>query len=211
MIIAPWSARAVKRVVVGVDPGVSGVEAMRLAIVVARLLGSELHAVRAWTYPVAWHNAAANRHRRSAAQDDAEQSMAATLDKALGAQPSDANVRTAVTHGDAGHVLSTYCSDVDVLVIGAPRTATFWAFRKNVARQCLNIAERRSLSCRHQPESTNQYWSASSPPSDDVDISLRRLAVAHSHRRGRRHRCSEAVIAQNILQSPLERPFTNPG
>lgn len=132
-----FSDRAVRRVVVGVDPGVSGVEAMRLAVAVARLLGSELHAVRAWTYPVAWHNAAENRLRRSAAQYNAERSMAATLDKALGGQPSDIDVRTAVTHGDAGDVLSTYCSDVDVLVIGAPRTVMFWAFRQNVARQCL--------------------------------------------------------------------------
>lgn len=130
------------RVVVGVDTTLSGLHALRLAVVQARARGLALHPVRTWDpasalWPDSPGGAAGRRTPDALAAAIVDRAFAETM----GGEPPDLPVRTVVIADRPGPVLVEYaCRDQDLLVIGAGRRR-FPRWRGSpVVRYCLRHA-----------------------------------------------------------------------
>lgn len=132
------AATRVARVIVGIDPSVTGLRALRIAVDLARAPYADLHAVRAWTYPAAWHNTADNRHRREVAREAGAHCLAAAFDETFGRTPTDIAIYPVLREGDARRVLLSYADrDDDRLVLGG-RTGNWWTHGSGATtRYCL--------------------------------------------------------------------------
>lgn len=122
------------RVVVGVHPTLSGLQALRVAVAQARARGAELHAVRVAT-------PSTPQRRGEATDGPSESAMMITnaFEDTMGGPPSDLEVRAVVMPDTPGPVLSEYaCRDADLLVLGSGRRGRLrrpWGSR--VVRYCL--------------------------------------------------------------------------
>ncbi|MPZ26257.1 MAG: universal stress protein [Micromonosporaceae bacterium] len=128
------------RVIVGVDTGLAGLQALRVAVTEARVRGAALHAVRTWSPtppppgrptglpgrdlppadPGPWHP------QVLAAGDPDELAAVAVIVEAfadtIGGEPADLDVHLVVLPDAGGRVLVDYaCRNDDLLVVGAAR------------------------------------------------------------------------------------------
>jgi nucleotide-binding universal stress UspA family protein len=131
------------RVVVGVDPSLSGLQALRVAVAQARARAAVLHAVR--TVEPAPRNP--DLTVGAGPEDSVLTSAAvAVIDRAfaetMGAPPTDIEVQIVAVPDSPGPVLVEYaCQDSDLLVLGAGRRGRlprWWGGK--VVRYCVTHA-----------------------------------------------------------------------
>jgi nucleotide-binding universal stress UspA family protein len=128
-----------RRVIVGVQDSVSGLQALRRGVEEARRRGATLYAIRAV-------NGAAGRYPGSMWHEEltvwAAELARETLVKALGGIPADVGVRSVALEAAAGPGLVGFADrDDDLLVVGDAQTfgiRRLWSGR--VAHYCINRA-----------------------------------------------------------------------
>lgn len=101
------SEHAVGRVVVGVDRGASGLQALRRGFAEANAHGAELHAVRAWT-------------TARELGDEAVGTLVSAFIDSVGQVPAGIVVRSVVVADEPGPALVSYADrEDDLLIVGA--------------------------------------------------------------------------------------------
>lgn len=127
------------RVVVGVHPTLSGLQALRVAVAQARARGAQLHAVRVADPTTPDRRMAAGSISGSRLCTESASLITSAFEDTLGGLPPDVEVRAVVMPDAPGPVLSEYaCRDDDLLVLGAGRRG--WLRRpwgSKVVRYCL--------------------------------------------------------------------------
>jgi nucleotide-binding universal stress UspA family protein len=114
----------VRRVFAGVSGSPGSVQALRYAANLARLQGSELIPVLAWTPPGGElaDRGAPSAYLRQVWKEAAWQRLRYTMELAFGSIPTDLLVEPLVVRGDPGAVLVNVANDEeDVIVVGAGR------------------------------------------------------------------------------------------
>lgn len=125
------------RVVVGIDESLSGLRALRWAVMQARERGAVLHAVRVWNFDPAWQGSAAMWVPEI--EREATKMITRAFSETLGGLPDDITVVQATPRGAPGRALVDYAhKDDDVLVLGSGQRG--WLrrlFRPSVLRYCV--------------------------------------------------------------------------
>jgi nucleotide-binding universal stress UspA family protein len=127
------------RVIVAVDDGLSGLNALRRAVAEARQRRTMLYAVRAWNMTFSWDLSAVSLRHELAR--DALSFAYRSFDLAMGGLPVDLDVRIETAFGKTGQALVDYADrDGDLLVVGAGRHSLLHGWRPAVARYCVGRA-----------------------------------------------------------------------
>jgi nucleotide-binding universal stress UspA family protein len=107
-----------RRVVVGVSPSPSGLEALRFAVREADGRLAPLHVVRAWCLSTSVYEPVA-RHRRTEAAAEALHTVYGAFDEAMGGMPADLDIEVATPENRADLALLAVAGrSTDVLVLG---------------------------------------------------------------------------------------------
>ena len=127
------------RVIVGIDTTLSGLNALRVAVGVARDRAAPLHAVRTWEPPPDPDALSGSGPGERPLASAASAAVASAFNETMGAVPGDVEVRTVLLPDSPGPVLVEYaCRDSDLLVIGSGRRGRWrWPRRSRVVRYCL--------------------------------------------------------------------------
>lgn len=137
-MLPPAANDSRRRIIVGIDPTDAGLRALRFAVDLSRASHAELHAVRAWTFPLSWHNAAADRARSRIARHSAEQCLSTAFDDAEGGSAADISVDRVLREGRAGRVLLDYATRAtDLIVIGGQSGSWWTQGRGATTRYCV--------------------------------------------------------------------------
>ncbi|HEV7976916.1 universal stress protein [Amycolatopsis sp.] len=130
----------VQRVIVGVDGSVGSLRALRRGLAEARLRGSVLYAVLAWTPPggeIA-DRRSPSAHLRPLWERSAWERLQKACGDALGGFPPDVKIRLLVARGTPRRALAALADhETDLLVVGAGRrNPVRRVFAGSVARYC---------------------------------------------------------------------------
>ena len=130
------------RIIVGVSTSLPGLQALRIAVTLARVRGGGgLLAVRSWQLPVL---AAAEPVAVALAYQleyDAEEIITEAFAAAMGGAPADIEISCLAVHGSASHaVLSQTGSAHDMVVLGAPVGGSRRMYQSKTVRTCLRYA-----------------------------------------------------------------------
>lgn len=126
------------KVVVGISPSLSGLEALRFAVAEARRRRVTLAAVRVWSFNVGTRSRPSWEWERALA-DEARSNIAEAFRTAVGEIPADLDVVARALAGPSVDVALKGCvgSPYDLLVIGAARRR-WWS--GGVVRRCARNA-----------------------------------------------------------------------
>jgi len=107
-----------KRIVVGVDGSEASIRALSWAAEQAELKGAVVEAIIVWDYPPYFGTAGWVAPVEAFPKDLAEQVLAETIAKAVGAEPR-VDVRTKALYGSPAKALVDASADADQLVVGS--------------------------------------------------------------------------------------------
>lgn len=132
--------RRADRVIVGVDAGISGLRALRMAVDEARRRGAELHALRVW-----WVSPRAGAGIPQLREDGlalARQVVADAFSDAMGGPPTDLKIVVMLPEGEPARALVAYSDrDDDILFCGSTsRAGLHWLRGPGVAAYCVTHA-----------------------------------------------------------------------
>jgi nucleotide-binding universal stress UspA family protein len=128
------------RIVVGVDPSLAGLRALRLAVAEARRRGAALHAVRAWNFNPIWDASLCFWYEEL--ERDAADTIVRAFEEAMGGVPQDIRVVPVTLRGTPARGLVDYARrDDDLLFVGCSRRRGLRALaRQGTARECATTA-----------------------------------------------------------------------
>lgn len=132
-----------RRVIVGVDDSLSGLQALREATALARRHGMDLVALRACRPPAVgadfscWPAIASEATPPDLCEQLARCFVDHAFREAMGAMPRDVPVGILVSYQPAHRALAAAVhQDEDLLVVGTSRPHPWWPLRRSVGRYC---------------------------------------------------------------------------
>jgi nucleotide-binding universal stress UspA family protein len=139
-VVSAVAANGSVRIVVGVDPSLAGLRALRLAVAEARRRGAVLHAVRAWNFNPVWDASLLFWYEEM--EQDAADTIVRAFGEAMGGVPKDIRVVPVTVRGTPATGLVDYARrDDDLLFVGCSRRRGLRGLaRRTTATQCATHA-----------------------------------------------------------------------